>query len=559
MDETNTFPNVTCSVTGLALRQLEEWKDVAMGPSFSSGFKIIGTKTLVIEGRGFANFSAEVASVEYGINIVKNHMNSPSECLIIQDWKDFKNASWRARNYFMKNIVNDAALAGIIFCNATPRQEMSVLLAKKMKILNTDIRICNTYTEAALMAARFEQLGQLPEVRDSLLQKLRSWGKYRRDRTFNQPILDLLEYLNSIDWTSRKPRPSSYSIESNHPLLPIFDALTLIKSQLDKTTVERDQFMKSLLEQQEMLEEELENRTQKIREGEQYFSRILEYSPVSIVLLDKALNISYINQMVEDSFEYTRNDLKGVGFLETLFCHLDVTAEAYLRSQLETLLPPPAEPGCYGPVEIQIPAKDGTIHFTETTFTSIEEGYLVTIVDVSLRKKAEEKLYSLSVTDSMTGFYNRRHYQDCIEKEFLRAERYGHPLTLIVFDVDFFKRINDQYGHPAGDAVLRHLAALSRDCFRTTDLQFRIGGEEFAILLPESAEDLGWIAAERFRRSVEVNSTPYEDILIPHTISLGIATTGDKTERVEDFIKRTDIALYQAKHLGRNRTETAFS
>ena len=553
----NTFPETECRITGLAIRQLEAWKDVAMGPTFSCGYKILGDKTIVLQGRGFADLAAETASIKFGNTIVKTYMKNPSEYLMIQDWKDYRNASGKARDYYIKSLVNDTALAAIIFCNATPVQEMSVLMGKKLGILNKDIRICNTYNEAALMAVRFEQLGQLPEVKNSIVERFRSWRKYSRNSAFNKPIRDLLDYLNSIDWTSKKPRPSSYNVNSDHPLLPIFDALTLLKSQLDKTTVERNEFMARLLDHQEKLEEELEARTQKIREGEQYFSRILEYSPISIFLMDKEYGISYINKQAQECFGYTMDDLQGIGILEYLAGGIECSNESDLRNRLVSLCPPPGEPGSYGPVEIEIPAKDESLHFTETTFTAIDEGYLVSIVDVSQRKQAEETLYSLSVTDSMTGFYNRRHYQDCIENEFLRAIRYGHPLTLIIFDVDLFKMINDQYGHPAGDSVLCHLAELTRECFRSTDLQFRIGGEEFAVLLPETTSELGWIAAERFRNCIEENSTLYEGTRIHHTVSVGIATTDSDMGNVGDFIKRTDIALYRAKHLGRNRTEIA--
>jgi diguanylate cyclase (GGDEF)-like protein/PAS domain S-box-containing protein len=302
---------------------------------------------------------------------------------------------------------------------------------------------------------------------------------------------------------------------------------------------------------------DLENRTQKIREGEQSFSRILEYSPVGIVLMDKDLCVTFINRQTQDCFGYSLDDLKGVGLLAQIVERIEKSENIILIDKLKSLLPPPAEPGSYGPIDIKIPAKDESSHHTEVTFTAIEEGYLVSIVDVTKRKLAEEKLYSQSVTDAMTGLYNRRHYQECIENEFLRSKRYDHPLTLIIFDVDLFKLINDQYGHPAGDSVLCSLAELTRSCFRSTDLIFRIGGEEFAVLLPETEEDLGWMAAERFRCAVEENRTVYEDKLISHTISLGIGTTNNNIENVGDFIKQTDIALYRAKHRGRNCSETA--
>lgn len=146
-------------------------------------------------------------------------------------------------------------------------------------------------------------------------------------------------------------------------------------------------------------------------------------------------------------------------------------------------------------------AKDRTHHTSEVTFTAIGNRFLISVVDVTARKKAEEKLYALSITDPLTGFYNRRHFDAMLTQECHRAHRYGQPLTLIIFDVDFFKGINDEYGHPAGDEVLRTLAETAGTTFREADSLFRIGGEEFAALLPATGGTWpGWRGNDIERR-----------------------------------------------------------
>jgi len=158
----------------------------------------------------------------------------------------------------------------------------------------------------------------------------------------------------------------------------------------------------------------------------------------------------------------------------------------------------------------------------------------------------------------MTGLYNRRHFEEILAKEYQRAKRYEHPLTLVLIDADFFKRINDVYGHPAGDSVLKHISTLAQESFRTGDTLFRIGGEEFAAILPNTGGDLGWLAAERYRRCVEERAYQFEDQTISLTVSLGIATLS-RSDEVMDFMKKADAALYRAKLKGRNCTEAAIN
>lgn len=270
--------------------------------------------------------------------------------------------------------------------------------------------------------------------------------------------------------------------------------------------------------------------------------------------MDKQLGITYINRKAEESFGYSIEDLMKYDKDHPLIKEIENEGNIILKEKLDALLPPPEEPGSFGPVEVEIIARNKSKHITEMTFTATQDGYVVSIVDITTRKKVEEKLYTQSVTDSMTGFYNRRYFQDYIEKEFNRSKKSHHILTLITFDVDFFKKTNDKYGHPAGDSVLRFLADMARRYFRNDDLLFRIGGEEFAVIMPETDGELALVAAERYRLAVNDSVHKYQSKLISTSISLGIASITEDISSVEELVRKADKALYMAKEKGRNCT-----
>jgi diguanylate cyclase (GGDEF)-like protein len=159
------------------------------------------------------------------------------------------------------------------------------------------------------------------------------------------------------------------------------------------------------------------------------------------------------------------------------------------------------------------------------------------------------EVIELSLTDPLTGLYNRRYLDLFLPNEIARGHRFSHEVCVILVDIDYFKDYNDQFGHPAGDEALKQVADCLRNGHRATDVVARIGGEEFAIILPETDIDGALNYAEKLRISVAAISVLQRSI----TISLGIAQLNKDIDRPETLIHRADQALYEAKKAGRNR------
>lgn len=169
------------------------------------------------------------------------------------------------------------------------------------------------------------------------------------------------------------------------------------------------------------------------------------------------------------------------------------------------------------------------------------------------------ELERLATTDSLTGLANRRRLFDSLEQEVYRAQRYGTTLSLIMFDIDHFKRINDNWGHATGDWVLRRIAQETRELLRKTDQAGRYGGEEFLVVLPQTDLSEALLLAHRLSERISDTAiTPEHDAPMPVTVSVGVAALAPD-ETGEELIHRADQALYRAKQNGRNRVETALA
>jgi len=163
-----------------------------------------------------------------------------------------------------------------------------------------------------------------------------------------------------------------------------------------------------------------------------------------------------------------------------------------------------------------------------------------------------EEIYRLTTVDGLTQVYNKRYLMETLDREISRGHRYGRPLSIIMFDIDHFKEVNDTYGHLAGDYILKEMAVAIKNSIRREDIIGRYGGEEFIVALPEIDNYNAMVFAEKIRRLVEKHIFRFEDIVIPITISIGVSSAWDELESPEDLIKAADENLYKAKDAGRN-------
>jgi two-component system cell cycle response regulator len=170
----------------------------------------------------------------------------------------------------------------------------------------------------------------------------------------------------------------------------------------------------------------------------------------------------------------------------------------------------------------------------------------------NIERAYHEEIYRLTTVDGLTQIFNKRYFAEALDREIARASRYRRELSMVMFDLDHFKEVNDTHGHLAGDAVLKTLAHTIKTRIRTEDIFARYGGEEFAIILPEIDGHNAHQFAEKIRRIVETTEFRFEGTKIPVTISMGVATLDLEEPVAASLIKRADERLYEAKAGGRN-------
>ncbi|VAW57222.1 diguanylate cyclase (GGDEF domain) with PAS/PAC sensor [hydrothermal vent metagenome] len=180
------------------------------------------------------------------------------------------------------------------------------------------------------------------------------------------------------------------------------------------------------------------------------------------------------------------------------------------------------------------------------------------VTDIAVSKLQLEKsnlqLQALSRTDALTQLNNRGYWETCLVAEYNRSKRTHQSCTLLIFDIDHFKKVNDTYGHQAGDEVIRNVSDILRNSIRVSDIAGRYGGEEFVVLLIDTQASNALIFAERLRKKIEAVTVTHEKVDIKYTISLGLAEMIGSTKDYKHWLECADNALYQAKDSGRNKS-----
>lgn len=287
-------------------------------------------------------------------------------------------------------------------------------------------------------------------------------------------------------------------------------------------------------------------------------TQAVEQSPASVVITDVGGNITYVNPQFTRLTGYTLDEI--IGKNPKILKSGQTPVEVY-RELWSTI-----KSGKTWTGEILNRKKNGELYWQRGIIAPVldHDGRILNFIavkeDVTERKHAQDELQRLARTDPLTGLFNRRHFFEVAEKEFNKSVRYNRPLSVILFDIDLFKEINDTYGHMAGDRVLAQIGNLLTRRERETDIVARYGGEEFVMLLPETDCANAKLVAERLRKLL-VDSPVYTDSnTIRFTASFGVAGKYDHkpTDNFDHLISQADQAMYTAKRMGRNRVASYF-
>lgn len=302
-----------------------------------------------------------------------------------------------------------------------------------------------------------------------------------------------------------------------------------------------------------ILKNMLKQKSQALIESELKYRTLVEQSLEGIMIIQDGI-IKFINPTLLKILNYYQKDMLGEDILRFLYPDSRALFSEYLK-KLES------NKSIDSPLEIRMLSKNDKGLYMEVLLTQIpyegKHAVLITLRDITERKKTEAELKRLVITDDLTGLFNQRYFYTIIVKEIERAKRHNRQLSLMLIDIDFFKDFNDRYGHWEGDYVLKKIADIISKSIRDIDMAFRYGGEEFTILLPETTHEEAIIVAERIRKSVsETVFHPFtldgELEIVKKTVSIGL-TELNPYDDMKSFIVRADNAMYQAKKSGRNK------
>lgn len=297
---------------------------------------------------------------------------------------------------------------------------------------------------------------------------------------------------------------------------------------------------------------------------------MLQTIDVGLIVLDREYNLQVWNSFMANHSGIVAGDIIG----KNIFSVFDELSEEWFRRKVESVfmlncrsfttwkqrpylfkfknnrpITGPADFMYQNVTLIPLTSLDGTVKHVGIIIYDVTDS---AINSVEL-EEANKSLQAVSRIDHLTQLYNRGYWEHRLEEEFLRSQRTERPCSLIMFDIDHFKNINDEYGHQAGDEIIRIVAAQVRNKIRATDIAGRYGGEEFGVVLIDTAADAAKVMAERLRKAIQSIVVDYEGEEITFTISLGVAEIDPEMAAYPEWLEIADRALYEAKNNGRNQ------
>ena len=277
-----------------------------------------------------------------------------------------------------------------------------------------------------------------------------------------------------------------------------------------------------------------------------------------VILLDAQLNVRFANRAVRKLWGISAERLaQKPPFLDLVrdtrfrenYRVPDEAMDDFVASRMAIVRSGDARP-------VDVPLSDGRTLRAQCTMMP-DGGRMLTYTNVTDFVENTQLLEHFANTDSLTGIYNRRRCLELADIEWDRFQRYQRPVSLLVFDIDRFKAINDMHGHHAGDLTIAHVSAICNDIKRTSDIAARIGGDEFALLLPETESSQAMVVAERLRAAVQQRLLALDNEMLEITLSIGLAQATLSQPSITALMRAADEALYDAKRRGRNRISLA--
>ncbi len=284
-----------------------------------------------------------------------------------------------------------------------------------------------------------------------------------------------------------------------------------------------------------------------------FAENLVETANIMVITLNANGNIQSFNRYAEELTGYKKAEVIGENWIDIFIPGRDKTS---ISNLFQEILKDTPEPSQY---ENHIILKNGQERLinwhNNAVLSSLGNisGVLSIGMDVTERVRVEQALRYQATTDPLTQIFNRRHFFDLAQQELERSHRYERPLSIIIFDIDHFKEVNDTYGHAAGDEVLLKLSSRSEEILRENDIFARYGGEEFVILLPETDLEQAYQMAERMRKDCAETPLNLRLASVNLTISFGVANLGGEKLLLDELLLRADKALYDAKKAGRNQ------
>ncbi len=310
--------------------------------------------------------------------------------------------------------------------------------------------------------------------------------------------------------------------------------------------------------------------------AEERLQRILFELPIATLVVDASRRITHRSAKFAALFGYTPDDVAALHDWLPLASPDPPYRDHAIKTGSQMVAVSRQSGHASGPVELRVRCKDGAEKAIEFHYVDLLDQGIWMMNDVTEQHEMEdatrainehlmerlgeinglqEQLRKQAIHDALTGLYNRRYLDEMLDRELARSRREGPPLTIIMLDIDHFKKLNDTYGHPAGDEVLKSLADLLLRNSRAEDIPCRYGGEEFLLVLPNMGRHDALARAEQWRHEFETMRIAFADITMRSTISIGIATFPEHGQTQSALIEAADKALYAAKHNGRNRVE----